>query len=229
MSGVADSPVCDYDIDNLKWSGKAVMNSITLDLWETIEKDVGIGANGPLTYAAVIAKIQQVSSSAVRLLVDKLKGMHLLQEPGQDVEIFGSKIIEMTRRIQGSGSAPRDLTTIVAATFIDCDVLAFKLRALTLFDIVNTDPNAMTWEEIVRTLKTKYTSLLGQDLWEPQKSRAKKEDSVLDGLHAAINKLKVRTLHMLIKTPTHPVDFNRLSAFNGSLISTSCGSLISTS
>jgi hypothetical protein len=41
------------------------MNSIGLDLWETIKKDVGIGANGPLTYAAVIAKIQQVSASTV--------------------------------------------------------------------------------------------------------------------------------------------------------------------
>jgi hypothetical protein len=35
--GVGDLPVCEYDIDNLKWSGKAVMNSIGLDLWETIE------------------------------------------------------------------------------------------------------------------------------------------------------------------------------------------------
>jgi hypothetical protein len=54
-SGVGESPPCDYDIDNLKWSGKAIMISSTLDLWETSEKDIGIGANGPATYAAVIA------------------------------------------------------------------------------------------------------------------------------------------------------------------------------
>ena len=110
------------------------MNSISLDLWETIEKDVGVGSNGPLTYAAVISKIQQVSASAVRSLVTQLKTMHLLAEPGQDVELFGSKIIDLTRRIEGSGRAPSDLTSIVAACFIDGDVLPFKIKALGLHD-----------------------------------------------------------------------------------------------
>ena len=119
LSGIDNLPVCDYDVDNLKWSGKAVMNSILLDLWETIEKDVGVGSKGPFTYASVISKIQQVSASAVRSLVTQLKTMHLLAEPGQDVELFGSKIIDLTRRIEGSGRAPSDLTYIVAACFID--------------------------------------------------------------------------------------------------------------
>jgi hypothetical protein len=188
MDGIGELPVCEYDIDNLKWSSKAVMNSIGLDLWETIKKDVGIGANAPLTYAAVIAKIQQVSASAVQSLVEKLKGMHLLQEPGQDVKLFGSKVIEMTHHIQGSGAALLDLTSIVAGCFIDCDVLGFKLKALSFFDLVDDDPNAMNWEEIVRKLKQKYRNLVGQDLWEPQKAQSKKADSVLDGLQAVIKK-----------------------------------------
>lgn len=53
LSGVRTLPPCKYDIDNLKWSGKAIMNSILLDLWETIEKEVGAGASRPMTYAAV--------------------------------------------------------------------------------------------------------------------------------------------------------------------------------
>jgi hypothetical protein len=82
LSGVGGLPPCKYDMDNLKWSGKAIMNSISLDLWETIEKEVGVGASGPMTYAAVICKIQHVTSSAICSLVEKLRNMHLLQEPG---------------------------------------------------------------------------------------------------------------------------------------------------
>jgi hypothetical protein len=43
--GTLISP-CDYDLDNLKWSGKAILNSGTLPLWETIEKDLGVDASG---------------------------------------------------------------------------------------------------------------------------------------------------------------------------------------
>jgi hypothetical protein len=46
------------------------------------------------------------------------------------MELFGSKVIEITRRIQGSGTAPLDLTSIVAGCFIDCDVLGFKLSLI---------------------------------------------------------------------------------------------------
>jgi hypothetical protein len=201
LAGIANLPVCEYDVDNLKWSGRAIMNSISLDLWETIEKDVGVGANGPVTYAAVISKIQQVSASSVRSLVDKLKKMHLLQEPGQDVEIFGSRVIEMTRRIQGSGLAPTDLTSIVASCFIDCDVLAFKLKALSFFDLVDDDATAMTWEDIVRQLKQKYRSLLGQELWDPQKKMKPADTSVLDGLQASINKLAAQVTAGTVKPP----------------------------
>ncbi len=189
LSGIDNLPVCDYDVDNLKWSGKAIMNSISLDLWETIEKDVGVGSNGPLTYAAVISKIQQVSASAVRSLVTQLKTMHLLAEPGQDVELFGSKIIDLTRRIEGSGRAPSDLTSIVAACFIDGDVLPFKIKALGLHDQVDSDPNCMPWAQIVRELKEKYRNLLAQDLWDPQKAKSPEAPSVLNGLQASINKL----------------------------------------
>jgi hypothetical protein len=187
-AGVEDHAPCTYDMDNLMWSGKAIMNSLALDLWETIEKDIGVQAGGPIAYAAVVGKIQQVSASSVRSLVTKLKVMNLIKEPGQNVETFGTKVTEMTRRITGSGSSPLDLTSIVASTFLECDVLAFKMKALSIHDLVDNNPTAMGWEEIVRVLKAKYVSLEGRDLWTPTANTTPAE-SVLDGLHAAINKL----------------------------------------
>jgi hypothetical protein len=53
--------VCDYDHDNLKWSGKAILNSVSLELWETAEKDLGADTVGLEVSAAVVYKLQQVS------------------------------------------------------------------------------------------------------------------------------------------------------------------------
>ena len=39
-------PVCNYDLSNLKWSGKAILNSVTLPLWETVKKDLGVDTSG---------------------------------------------------------------------------------------------------------------------------------------------------------------------------------------
>jgi hypothetical protein len=191
-AGVGNSPLCDFDLDNLKWSGKALMRSIALDLWETVEKDIGIGANGPRTFTAVISKIQQVSASSTRTMVDKLRKMNLKDEPGQHVDNFGSKVIELCKRIAGTGFGPKDLNSIVAGCFLDCDVQLFQLTALNLHNQVDDNPNSIDWETIVRRLKTKFTSPEGMELWEPLKNQeAKKEaeSSVLDGLVASINKL----------------------------------------
>lgn len=123
-------------------------------------------------------------------MVDNLKKLNLIKEPGQVIKVFGSRVIEMARRISSSRSAPPNLTAIAAGCFIECDVLPFKLKALGFFDKVDDEPNAMSWDEIVRKLKSKYRSLLDMGLWEPQKSQVKiEESSMLDRLHAAINKL----------------------------------------
>lgn len=59
------SPPCNYDLDNLKWSGKAILNSVLLPLWEMVKKDLGVDASGPEAIAVVVYKLQQVSSAAV--------------------------------------------------------------------------------------------------------------------------------------------------------------------
>ena len=99
------------------------MSSIYLDLWESIDKYLGIEANGRATYTAVISKIQQVRQSAICNLVNDLRKIYSIKEPGQDIDTFRSQVIEKTRRVIGSGSAPNDITSISAQCFIGCDVL----------------------------------------------------------------------------------------------------------
>jgi hypothetical protein len=45
-------------------------------------------------------------STAVRALVDELKNLSLLKEPGQDVDIFGGRVVELCRRISSTGMRP---------------------------------------------------------------------------------------------------------------------------
>jgi hypothetical protein len=71
--------------------------------------------------------------------------------------------------------APANLVALAAAAFLECDVLAFKLKAIKLHDDVDEDSQAMTWDSVVRTLKTKYQSLKGQGLWTPQAATKKKQ------------------------------------------------------
>jgi hypothetical protein len=186
-------PTCNYDLDNLKWNGKAILNSITLALWKTVEKDLGVDASGPEVFASVVSKLQQVSSAAVQTLVDELKGLSLLKEPRQDVKIFGGKVVELCRRITGTGMPPPNLVVLAVATFLECDVLSFKLKAIAIHDTVDENPKALNWDAVVRTLKNKYQSLKGQGLWTPQLTNKKREDKI-SGLHAALTKLSAQVI-----------------------------------
>jgi hypothetical protein len=77
---------------------------LILVLWETVEKNLGVDTSGPKAFTSVVSKLQLVSSAAFRALVDQLKGLLLLKEPSQDVKIFGGKVVELCRRITGTGA-----------------------------------------------------------------------------------------------------------------------------
>ena len=113
-------PICNSDWNNLDWSGKAVLASITFELWENIEKYLEYDTSGPGIFCGIIQNQKQVNSSAVCALVQALKKMRLVDEPGQDVENFGNKMAEMARHIIIIGPAPNDLSTLVATVFVDC-------------------------------------------------------------------------------------------------------------
>jgi hypothetical protein len=186
-------PVCSYDLDNLKWSGRAVLNSITVALWDTLETQIGVDATGPEAYIAIINHLQQVSSGAIRLLVKELKELCLIDEPGQDVGEFIKKIVMKCRTILCTGSPPDDLRVIIAARFLGSDVFEFSLVASSLHNEIEmaTRDGSRDWEYVCKTLSAKFVSLLGQKLWPPLQGKASVEDP-LAALHAQVNKLTVQ-------------------------------------
>jgi hypothetical protein len=73
------------------------------------------------------------------------------------------------------------LMVLAAATFLECVGISVQNEG---------DKNAqvMSWDAVVRTLKTKSQSLKGPGLWTPQATIKEKDDEV-SVLHVAINKL----------------------------------------
>jgi hypothetical protein len=183
------APVCQFDLDNLTWSSRAIRNSITVRLWEEIEPELEFGATGPQIFVKVMRRIQHSSASASRALLQKLQEMKLNKEPGMNVDNFTLKITETLRRIEGNDpeSIPKDLSVIVAMCFLDTDVDEFKLEASTIFNIVDVNPNAMKWRTIVSKMKTKYRSLEGIGRW-PHKGRKSATDD-LAALQGSLNAL----------------------------------------
>ena len=122
--GTYNEPPCSFDIDNLRWSGKAIVASIGQDMWRTVEKEIltDDGVSGPHAFQIIIGHLQQTNSSSVRQLVTKLEKMVLKDESGQNVITFGDKVMEVARRIEGTGMAPRDLSAICASRFLQSDL-----------------------------------------------------------------------------------------------------------
>ena len=47
-----------YDHDNMRWSGQALMNSVTPLLWKDVERTVGLNAGGPAVFKCILEKFK---------------------------------------------------------------------------------------------------------------------------------------------------------------------------
>ena len=82
--------------------------------------------------------------------------------------MFFGQVIELCRRISSTGFGPDDLGILVATCFLECDVMAFKLKSIWIHDQADINPRvAMGWDKVVRLNKKKYLALAGQKLWTP--------------------------------------------------------------
>jgi len=188
----AGGTACPYDVDNLRWSGKAILSSITQDLWIRIEKELPVAheTTGPHALAAVVSHMQQINASSVRQLVKQLEALSLKKESEQNVLTFGDRVLELTRRIDGTGMAPRDLNLLVAARFLNADNFQFCIEATRIHREADQDPGSAHYEAIITAHKAHYRSLVAQDLWSPKTAEnSKNTESELAGLRAEVKRL----------------------------------------
>ena len=58
-------PVWDYDKENLTYSAKALKNSVTSDMWMSIENDLPQRLTGPEVFKAIVIKNKSVVELAL--------------------------------------------------------------------------------------------------------------------------------------------------------------------
>ena len=114
----------------------------------------------------------------------------LKNEPGQNVITFGNKVHDIAMRIQGMCShPPEDLPSLVAKSFLACDVEAFCLTAICIHNKVDHKWDTANWQVIILDLKSKYHTCMTQGLWEPAKNQKKDSANELVSMKASLNKL----------------------------------------
>jgi hypothetical protein len=194
-------PACPFDQDNLAWSGKFIMNSITSDLWEIIEKEVGSNPTGPEAFFAIIQEGQVSTASMVQALTEQLKRMSIKSEPGQNVQTFTNKIVDIARRINGSFLPVPNLHSLVLLPYLQCDVESFRLYAtdlhmradrslgstsLSIYRSNNaTDP---AWMASLTDLKIRFREIRAAGLWTPLNNR--KQPDEMKALRAELKALQ---------------------------------------
>ena len=165
-SGVMD--VCKYDIQNLQWSGKYLLNSVSKKLKNILVMDLGSKPDGPVVFCRIVNKIQQMSANAMRYLEAQLKKLKLSSEPGENIETFSIKVKDIADRLdQGVTYKPPDLAILVAEKFIQSSVEAFRIPALNIYDTLTQNPTSYSYQEVLEFHCEKFCILRGAQQWPP--------------------------------------------------------------
>ncbi len=180
--------VCTYDVANLRNTASMIQSSIDIDMWNLIDADLLDDLTGPELFTTIVAKFQTASTTVTRNLIHKLSNMTIKKEPAEDVEKFGAKIVELCRRIVGTGDEPKDLSFLVAQAFIGSSNNNFDLRANELFNLCQDKRSMPEWEPMVRELRGKYIMLKQNGLWEAANHQKVRDE--LQGMKAEIKTLK---------------------------------------
>lgn len=132
-----------------------------------VERDIPEGASGPEVLAAIVNLHQSLSTSSVRILVNQLTNLKLAKEPGENVETFANKVIDVAKRIEGTGMAPNDFTVLIYKTFQGSSSEYFASEARDLYSKANKqDTTVNKYEEAIIGLKKTYRDLKDQSEWE---------------------------------------------------------------
>jgi hypothetical protein len=183
----------EYDRKNLKLSAKFILNSLDMEMLRRTENELGNALNqaasGLEVFAAIIALHSVLNDSTERFYTDKLKSMHLVDEPGQDVATFSNKVLSIARHIDGiSEHRVKDLHTLIYQCYKGSTTVEFAAAvAHLLSQCFNNDITVRDWEAKVAMLKSMYRNLIGLQTWEATKH--KKESGEPQGLAAQVKRL----------------------------------------
>ena len=133
---------CDFDIDNLNWSGQALRNSVTNALWRLVDKELPPHPTGPEVFKAILMKYRHINASTIRRMEQEITELSIINEPGQNVNTFSEKVLDLAGQIEGgSEHPPHDQSLSVCNTFLSTTEDAFKYEVLIMHNIVKKEPS----------------------------------------------------------------------------------------
>ena len=181
----------EYDKLNLKMSARMIRESLDTDMLKKLESDTSASASGPEVFAAVVNIHQQLSSSAVRVLVTTLQSMKLTKEPAENVETFGDKIQDLAKRIEGTGpdTCPKDLPVLVYEAFLGSSTMIFQSDVVHVYNQADRgDPAVADWQSQISMFKARYRTLKTKKMWEAEKHHKEKVET--QALKATVKRLE---------------------------------------
>lgn len=185
-----------YDRQNMEWSGLFLQESMSLELWTSIEPELGLNVDGVRVLTAVILQYQASASITIRNLTNRLSEMSLKKTPGENVETLCNQIFDIASQIEGLGETPSDLASMIVARFLESSSQAFSSEAMTIYRKTKSIASPLTWTNAIRELKATYSLLKAEKMWkaiEPPKQSD--SETVLAAMQKEIAELKRRGKH----------------------------------
>jgi hypothetical protein len=121
---------CPYNRANLMNSSEMTKNSMSIEMWSQIEREIPPDASGPEVMMAIIMAHQITSASITQAILEEIKGMKLNEQAVDDVVKFSKKVSELAERIEGSGPAPNNLAQVILPRTLVVISLTSKSRPL---------------------------------------------------------------------------------------------------
>ena len=191
-SGVAqpNAAVCEFDKDNLRWSGDMIKDSVSYKLWREMSPLIK-GTTGPELLYAICKRKQYTSADLCRTIFDEIKALKLNKEPGMDCSTFATKLVTQLDRLESCGTRliPPDLAQVVVRCFMGTGIDTFDLETTLLNKELTKDLDHMTARAVVESLLLSYTSLESSGQW-PHKNQKKKQDYLAATLAGKMNTLQ---------------------------------------
>ena len=156
-----------YLVQNLLWSGKKIMNSLSDKLREKlIEKTMGwevFYQTGPIYFKLVMMFIEESSPKSTRNLINKLQILGVRDYDGENVCLVTSTIKGAYEVLQNKRSVPPDFLDIVFEVLEKCTVDKFVMHFRGPKTNHNQQVKVLTLAQLLNEVEQKYIQLEGSD------------------------------------------------------------------
>lgn len=197
-----------YHVENVKWSGQAILNSCTTELRskmvEAIRELPESEKGGPTYLMMMIRKIIATSDTALRGLTKKLETLKLTDYDGENVLDCVTFVRNAVKIMRDHASIPHDIKSIIleifgATTCVRFEQIVSAIR--TELDLKRTDYEI---EDILKILEEDYQDKIGSGKWTP-KGTDKVEGSTFSVSNEDIMCLNCGEFGHMVKDCTKPI------------------------